>query len=75
MADVPYRMVEWVRETQSVKGSIALSWRAGLSAKTAEVVQERLAKIEPSRIKRARGSAYPMSDNEMIEQIEIIRKL
>ncbi len=74
MADVPYRVVEWVRETQSVKGSIALSWRAGLSAKTAEVVQEKLAGVDPSRIKRARGSAYPMSDNEMIEQIETIRK-
>ncbi|MBO6519115.1 MAG: DUF2336 domain-containing protein [Rhodospirillales bacterium] len=75
MADVPYRTVDQVRETRSIKGAVALSWRAGLSAKAAEVVQEKLAGIESRRVMRARGRGYPMSDNDMIQQIDFIRRL
>ncbi len=75
MADVPYRTVDQVRETRSIKGAVALSWRAGLSAKAAEVVQEKLAGVETRKVMRARGKGYPMSDNDMIQQIDFIRRL
>lgn len=75
MADVPYKAVERVRETRSVKGCVALSWRAGLSAKAAEVVQQKLGLVKISDILRADGGHYPMSDDDMIWQIDFIRKL
>ncbi|MBO6947903.1 MAG: DUF2336 domain-containing protein [Rhodospirillales bacterium] len=73
MADVPYRVVDKVRESRNAKGCVALAWRAGLSAKAAEVVQERFAQIAPNQILRARSGGYPMSDNDMIQQIDQLR--
>lgn len=73
MADVPYRVVDKVREAQSAKGCVALSWRAGLSAKASEVVQERLAQIRPAKVLRANGTKYPMSDTDMLDQINFFR--
>lgn len=73
MADVPYRIVDKVRETRNARGCVALAWRAGLTAKAAEVVQERFAHVSPNKILRARGGSYPMSDSDMVEQIEQLR--
>jgi uncharacterized protein (DUF2336 family) len=75
MADQPFRVVERVRETRSAKGSVALSWRAGLSAKSAEVVQQKLGLVLPKDTLRADGDHYPMSDDDMNWQLDLIRKL
>jgi len=73
MADVPYRVVDKVRESRDAKGCVALAWRAGLTAKAAEMVQEKLAQIAPDRILRARGGSYPMSDNDMVQWVDQLR--
>ncbi|MEQ8319911.1 MAG: DUF2336 domain-containing protein [Rhodospirillales bacterium] len=75
MADVPFKAVERVRETRSVKGCVAISWRAGLSAKSAEIVQQKLGLVKIADILRADGGSYPMSEEDMIWQIEFLRKL
>lgn len=75
MADVPYRVVERVRETHSIKGCVALSWQAGLSAKSAEVVQQKLGLVPLKKILRTDGTEYPLSEDDMNWQLDLIRKL
>jgi len=75
MADVPIRIVERVRETQSAKGCVALSWRAGLTAKSSEIVQQKLGLVRPRDTLRAQGDRYPMSDDDLTWQLEFIKQL
>jgi len=75
MSDVPIRIVERVRETRSAKGCVALSWRAGLTAETAEIVQQKLGLVRPRDTLRARGGGYPMSDSDLTWQLEFIKQL
>ncbi len=75
MADVPYKAVERIRETRSIRGCVAISWRAGLSAKSAEIVQQKLGLVKIADILRADGGHYPMSEEDMTWQVDFLRKL
>jgi len=70
MADVPFRLVDKVLAQHSPKGWVALSWRAGLTPKAAEIVQKKLGGIKPAEIMLADGQNFPMSESDMIWQIE-----
>jgi len=75
MSDMPIRIVDRVRETRSAKGCVALSWRAGLTAKSSETVQQKLGLVRPRDTLRAHGDRYPMSDSDMTWQLEFIKHL
>ncbi|WNK00515.1 DUF2336 domain-containing protein [Thalassospiraceae bacterium LMO-JJ14] len=75
MADVPYRSVRRLEATHNVKGCVALSWGAGLSAKTAEIVQEKLGQVKAEDVLREDGGNYPMTDKDMAWQLELLRKV
>lgn len=70
MADVPFRLVDKVLAQHSPKGWVALSWRARLTPKAAEIVQKKLGGIKPTEIMHADGQNFPMSEGDMIWQIE-----
>jgi len=75
MADMPIAVVEKACATQSAKGCVALAWKAGLTPKTAEIIQQKLATIPPSEILRSVGGKYSLSDSDMAWQIDFIRDL
>jgi uncharacterized protein (DUF2336 family) len=55
----------------SPKGVTALTWKAGLSMRTAVQLQLRLARVPPVKVLQARdGIDYPLSEDEMRWQIE-----
>ncbi|PJK29490.1 hypothetical protein CVT23_10525 [Minwuia thermotolerans] len=62
--------VERIMEMQNAKATTALVWEAGLSMRTALMVQQRVAKVAPSQILPARnGVDFPMTPEEMEIQI------
>jgi len=71
MADVPFVVVQQVCEGNNPKNCVALAWRAGLSSKTAELMQETLCNINGADILHDKAGDYPMSDSEMIWQVDI----
>ncbi len=58
----------------SAKGCVALAWRADLSPKTAEVIQQKLAHIKPGDILRADDGHFPMSEEDMNWQIDFMQE-
>ncbi len=69
-------LVEKVVEIQSIKGVVALAWKAGLSMELAEQLQQRLAGIAPGQVLKAAGGAdYPLSEDEMKWQMEFLGDL
>lgn len=71
LGDVPLAVVDKILSARSPKGVVALSWKAGLSVRTAVQLQTRMGGISPRQTLRPQdGSAYPMSTEEMKWQIE-----
>lgn len=67
-ADLVQRMVN----VQNARTMMALSWKAGFSARFAMDLQRQLAGIVPHKIMNARdGVDYPMSTSEMEEQLAL----
>lgn len=75
MSDLTLRTVERTCSSQNSKGCLAVSWRAGLSAKTAETVQEKLAGIPPGKVLYANNGEYPISEQDLVWQIDFARGL
>ena len=68
---VPPATVERVMTTHSARAVTSLVWRAGLSMRLARQVQMRLAQVPPKDVLNARdGSHYPLSERDMIWQLE-----
>ena len=69
-------LVEKVVQIQSIKGIVALAWKAGLSMDLAEQLQQRLAGIAPGQVLKATGGAnYPLTEDEMKWQLEFLDDL
>lgn len=69
-------VVEKAISTQSAKGVLSMAWKAGLSARFAEQLQLRVAKIRPKDALRPRGGeSYPLSQKDMEWQIDFFRDL
>jgi uncharacterized protein (DUF2336 family) len=75
MIDFPLKSVIKSCEMKSPKGCVALAWKAGLSAKNAELVQRKLAKIKESDIIRSESGTYAMTDEDLEWQLEFMQGL
>ncbi|MDA0997094.1 MAG: DUF2336 domain-containing protein [Proteobacteria bacterium] len=75
MADVPIKVVERTCQTKNAKGCAAVSWKAGISAKFSETVQQRLAGIPTNEAIHANGDAYALTDEELTWQVDFIKSL
>lgn len=75
MIDFPLKAVVRACELKTPKGCTALAWKAGLSAKNAEIIQRKLASIKQSEIVRAEGGAYAYSDEDMEWQLDFMKGL
>ncbi|MCR4376848.1 MAG: DUF2336 domain-containing protein [Rhodospirillales bacterium] len=72
-ADMKLSVIKKVFDISSVKGVVALCWKAGLSMPTAVVVQKRLARIPPREVLGSIDGDYPFNEKEMQWQLEFIR--
>ncbi len=71
MAGIPIGVVEKIVSTQSAKGLVSVSWKAGLPMETAVQLQKKIAEIPiKSVLFEKTGGAYPLSEDEMIWQLE-----
>jgi len=59
-----------VFDIASVKGVVALCWKAGLSMPTAVVVQKRIVRIPPREVQGSVDGDYPFNADEMEWQLE-----
>lgn len=75
MIDFPLKTVIKACEMKSPKGCAALAWKAGLSAKNAEMVQRKLANIKEADIIRSESGAYVLSDDDFEWQLEFMQGL
>ncbi len=76
MGDVPMRAVRRCCATNSANGCTALAWQAGLSAKTAELVQRRLGRVKPvDMVHAAHDGAYTLDDADLKWQVDFVRGL
>lgn len=75
MIDFPLEAVVRACEMQTPKGCVALAWKAGLSAKNAEIIQRRLAHIKGTDILRAVGEEYAFTDEDMEWQLDFMQGL
>jgi uncharacterized protein (DUF2336 family) len=75
MIDFPLKSVLKSCDMKSPKGCVALAWKAGLSAKNAEMVQRKLANIKESDIIRSENGIYVLSDDDLEWQLEFMQGL
>jgi uncharacterized protein (DUF2336 family) len=73
LAKLPLDEVEKVLAAHSAKGVVALAWHAGLSMRTAIVLQTALAHIAPQTVLRARADgSYPLTPEAMRWQLDFL---
>ena len=70
MAELPVRLVRKVVETQSAKGVVAISWKAGLSGSFAGLLQTRLLHLPPAKVLAGKSGDHALSVAEMEWQLE-----
>ncbi|MGE5516561.1 MAG: DUF2336 domain-containing protein [Bacteroidota bacterium] len=58
--------------TQSAKGIVAVTWKAGLSVGLCDQLQAKLLRLPPSRHLHARGGVFPLTAEEMEWQLEFL---
>ena len=63
-------VMDKIFDIASVKGVVALCWKAGLSMPTAVVIQKRIALIPPREVQGSIDGDYPFNDEEMTWQLE-----
>jgi len=70
LASLPAKSVGKVIDTQSAKGIIAVTWKAGLSPGLALQLQTRLLRLPAARVIPPSGGDFPLSPREMEWQLE-----
>ena len=68
-------VVRAVISNRSAKGMVAIAWKAGVTAKLAETLQQKLALIAQKELLRANGPDYPLDDDAMEWQLDFIKDL
>lgn len=63
-------VVDKVLDIASVKGIVALCWKADLTMSTAVVIQKRIVRIPPREVQGSVDGDYPFGEDEMIWQLE-----
>ncbi len=75
MSDLSLKTLERACEAQHAKGCLAISWRAGLSAQTAEIIQSELANIPSGKVLYADNGEYRLTESDLVWQIDFVRRL
>ena len=74
-AGLNVEVVRSVVTNRSAKGMVAIAWKAKLSAKLAETLQQRLALVPQKDILKAEGTDYPLDDDALEWQLDFIKDL
>ena len=75
-AGLPPAMVDHIFGAHSAKGITALAWKAGCAMRLATQIQLRMGGIAPTQVLHPKdGTEYPLSDDEMIWQLEFFEGL
>jgi uncharacterized protein (DUF2336 family) len=72
LAGLPPLVVRKTVETQSAKGMVSITWKAGLSMTLCLQLQARLLKLPPGRTLRSRDGGFPLTQDEMVWQLEFL---
>lgn len=72
LAGLGFATVRKTVHTQSAKGIVAVTWKAGLSVTLADQLQTKLLRLPPSRQLHARNGAFPLTADEMEWQLEFL---
>ena len=75
LSGIKAEVVRSVVTNRSAKGMLAVAWKAGLSAKLAETLQQKLALVSQKDLLRAEGSDYPLDDAALEWQLDFIKDL
>ena len=67
--------MEKVFRNQNAKGIVAAAWKAGFSAKTAEIIQRDIAELNDAKILKAAGTEYSLSEGDLEWQLEVISEI
>ena len=71
LAKVPFEIVSAILDARNAKAITALTWRAGLSMRTAMLLQARMARLQGRDMLAARnGEDYPLTPAEMQWQLD-----
>ncbi len=76
-AEVSIERVRKIIATQSAKGMVALSWKAGVDMPSAVLLQTKLAKVVPPDLLRPRPGSrgFPMTVEEMLWQLDFFASM
>ena len=75
-AELPVGIAGKIMENESLKGLVALAWKAGLPAKNAVQLQRFLLKTLPGDVLGADGGiGYPLSEEDMNWQLDFFRDM
>lgn len=72
LSGLSFAMVRKTVHTQSAKGIVAVTWKAGLSVGLCDQLQAKLLRLAPSRQMLARGGVFPLTADEMEWQLEFL---
>ena len=72
LSGVSFATVRKTVHTQSAKGIVAVTWKAGLSVGLCDQLQVKLLRLPPSRQLHARGGVFPLTADEMDWQLEFL---
>lgn len=72
LAGLSFATVRKTVHTQSAKGIIAVTWKAGLSVGLCDQLQSKLLRLPASRHLHARGGIFPLTADEMEWQLEFL---
>ena len=75
LAGLKVGVIRSVVTNRSAKGILAVAWKAGLSPKLAETLQQRLALVPQKDILKAEGTDYPLDDDALEWQLDFIKDL
>jgi uncharacterized protein (DUF2336 family) len=70
LSGLSQRVVRKVVETQSAKGIVAISWKAGMSASFATHLQAKLLRLPSGKVIQPRAGDHPLTIDEMEWQLE-----
>lgn len=72
LAGLSFATVRKTVYTQSAKGIIAVTWKAGMSVGLCDQLQSKLLRLPPSRHLHSRGGVFPLTAEEMEWQLEFL---
>jgi hypothetical protein len=72
-AKIKIACINAIFELASVKGIIAVCWKAGLTMPTAVMIQKRIVKVPPREVQGSVDGEYPYTIEEMEWQLEFFQ--